>query len=240
MLSIILVSLLTQAGPTSQTVQPTNDFHIIGKCGHAFNFKGHQVGNKIIAEFPLDARYPGRGGAQAAIDYGVERQNFPAVAKGKEWYGGNVSYKAAVGSTAERPNRVHLTFIGNQVEREAARKDLESSPGYQKLAAEMGDYLAVQDYGAENPIVKDVGLVDGGRPDIVIQTTKSGKVTYRAHKYPGADVVINEIRKADPRYNPKNDPDGNTFGLGDLNTEELAIGAAIGFVAIMALRKMSE
>lgn len=216
------------------------------KCpqGHKVYFQGYESGGRVHAILGPSHPAPQQGARPAALNYGVGSFGLKHLAPGKSWYGGNVEYKPAVGATGEPPNRVHLTIIGSQVEREAARKDLESNPDYQRFAERMGDLLAVQDYGPENPLVKDIGLVDGGKPDIIIQTTAHPLPLYRAHDYPGSDVLVNQLRKADPRYDPSQDPDG-TEGPGlDLSRflgmpespTEWAVVAGIGILLVLLFK----
>lgn len=155
-----------------------------------------------------------QGGTGPAANYGVMTGALDHLPPGKEWYGGNAPKTVGAGATGKPINRVHLTFIGTEAEREAARRDLESNPEYQQIAEQLGDLLAVQDYDPSNPLVKNIGLPDGGRPDVIIQTTAHPLPLYRAHEYPGAKILVGEIRKADPRYNPANDPNGSPLGGG--------------------------
>lgn len=222
-----------------QTSRPLETWHIKCPQGHGVTIRGYLDGDTFHAFFPMGRPAP-QPAVGASRNYGVSHEKFPER-QGREWHGGNVDFKTAVGASGEKPNRVHVTFIGNQVEREAARKDLEQNPEFQRIAAEMGDGLAVQDYGPENPLVAEIGLVDGGKPDIVIQQTKGGKVTYRAHKNPGSDVIVGEIRRADPRYSPERDPGGGldlsqllNFGTegSPVSREHIAIGVVLGLIVL--------
>lgn len=241
MFALIVAAVVAQS-PTP----PLNNYSLKCPQGHKIYFQGYESGGKVHAILGPSHGGPAPQGGQRppALNYGVANDGLRHLAPGKSWYGGNVDYKPAVGATGEPPNRVHLTFIGSQVEREAARKDLEKNPDYQRFAERMGDLLAVQDYGPENPLVKDVGLVDGGAPDIIIQTTAHSMPLYRAHSYPGSDVLVAQLRRADPRYDPSQDPDG-TEGPGlDLSRflnmpsspTEWAIVAGIGFLLVVLFK----
>lgn len=212
----------------------------------AYSFRDGSQFHVLFPVAPAPQSVAAPKGATPAKNYGVSFEYLPKVRPGQSWYGGNVDYHPSVGAKGEPPNRVHVTFIGSQVEREAARKDLERSPGFQRIAESMGDNLAVQDYGPESPLVSEIGLVDGGKPDVVIQQTKGGRVMFRAHNYPGADVVVSEIRKADPAYRPSDDPDGKALDMGiDMNvlmaeygiTPEIIVGIAMTGVLLIAVHK---
>ena len=205
---VMLAGLLGQVSPGAP---PLQNYSLKCPQGHKIHFQGYVESGRVHAILGPPQPAPQRRAAPGAkpLEYGVAENKLMHLAPGKNWYGGNVTTRPAVGATGELPNRVHVTFIGSQVEREAARKDLEKNPEYQRIAAQMGDLLAVQDYGPENPLVKDVGLVDGGKPDIIIQTTAHPMPLYRAHSYPGSDVLVGEIRRADPRYDPSQDPNGS-------------------------------
>lgn len=209
-----MFALLVAAVVGQATTPPLKNYSLKCPQGHVVNFmsSGNVFVNKTTPPAPQGGTAPA-----ATKNYGVAQSRLTPLPPGKSWYGGNVDARPAVGATGKPPNRVHLTFIGSQVEREAARKDLEASPDYQRFAAKMGDLLAVQDYGPENPLVADVGLVDGGKPDVIIQTTEHPLPLYRAHEYPGADVLVAQLRRADPRYDPSQDPDGSEGGTIDLS-----------------------
>jgi hypothetical protein len=227
----ILVALVIGQAPVDK------EFSLPCPQGHKFNVLGHQEGGYFLLKLKSEA---------PSKNFGIDLAKLPSHPGGQAWYGGNVDYSAARGAAGEKPNRVHVTFIGSQVEREAARKNLEGDPGFRYLSEAMGDYLAVQDYGPENPLVKEVGLPNGGRPDVIIQTTKGGRVTYRARSYPGADVVVHEIRKADPRYDPDKDPNGSGLdglsamlkylGANDSMPEDVLIGLAGGVALVVLIR----
>ncbi len=239
MLSIFVALALMQTQARTDAIA---DKEYMMPCpeGHKFPVIGRQEGTYFLLRLKSDA---------PAQNFGIDLAKMPAHENGAAWHGGNVEYRTA-GAPGQKLNRVHVTLIGSQVERESARKNLEADPGFRALAAEMGDGLAVQDYGPENPLVKDIGLVGGGKPDVVIQTTRGGRVFYRARSYAGADVIVNEIRKANPQYDASKDPDGTTFGsltailksLGlpanmDPQTTEIVIGAVAGLAVILYLKR---
>lgn len=142
---------------------------------------------------------------------GVNLDRFPALGPGQAWYGGNVpETRGAIGATEQAGPDVFLTVIGADADRKPVVESLQKDPEMSALAAAMGERLAVHDYAPDEPMVADVGLPDGGRPDVVIQDA-TGKVRYRARSDPGPSAIAAEIRKADPKYNPANDPNGSEF-----------------------------
>lgn len=143
----------------------------------------------------------------APINYGLDPKKYPA-SKGKTWYGGNVPPK--YGDATDKAKRVHVTVIGKDAE--GIVKAWEADPGFASLKTAMGDRLAIQAFtDPEDPLVKNVGLPNGGKPDVVIQEA-SGKVVYRAKADPGPAVIVGEVRKRDPAYDPNKDPSGGLTG----------------------------
>jgi len=148
-------------------------------------------------------------GPSSQFPTGVVAQKLPHLPPGGVWYGGNVgaSKSGTVGATEDGGPDVYLTVIGSEAERKAVVEALARNPELSSIVSAMGDRLAVHDYAPDEPMVADVGLPNGGRPDIVIQNA-SGKVQYRAKDDPGPTVLAAELRRADPHYNPANDPTG--------------------------------
>lgn len=184
--------------------------------------------------------------AGEVIDYGVERRKFEAIPDGGEWFGGNVPARSMrnVGATGQPPRRVHLTVIGPKDRRDSVMADLNASPGFNELVASMGDSLAVQSYDPADPMISEIKLSDGGNPDVVIQN-ETGRVKFRSHDYPGSARVISEIRRADPRYDPKKDPDGSKLKIPledflrnmPVIDEQTAIWIILGILAIAIILK---
>ena len=114
------------------------------------------------------------------------------------------------GDATDKAKRVHVTVIGKDAE--GIVKAWEADPGFASLKTAMGDRLAIQAFtDPEDPLVKNVGLPNGGKPDVVIQEA-SGKVVYRAKADPGPAVIVGEVRKRDPAYDPNKDPSGGLTG----------------------------
>ncbi len=133
---------------------------------------------------------------------GVVMEKIPAVSAGQVWRGGNI--QASVGATTdtERPPDVFLTVIGTKEERRRAKAEFERNPEFDQLKASMGDRLAVHYYDPSAPMVKKIGLPDGGHPDIVIQDATGGEVHRWHNDYGVADGVVGAIRKLNPDYKP--------------------------------------
>ena len=164
-------------------------------------------------EYPLLARRrePMPAGPAGYPPTGVVMEKIPAVSAGQVWRGGNVG--ASVGATeqTDRPPDVFLTVIGTKEERRRAKAELDRSPEFQTVRAEMGDRLAVHYYDPDAVMVKKVGLPDGGHPDIIVQDATGGEVK-RWHEDPGAEPVAQEIRKLNPNYKPGGKPAADAEG----------------------------
>ena len=183
-------------------------------------------------EPPAGPATPGPRPSWPYPQLGVIKDKVPRPVAGQAWYGGNAvrSIEAAdAGEPRSRPPDVHLTVIGSEAEQARARERLAADPKFRALEASMGDRLAVQFYGPADPMVARVGLVDGGKPDVVVQDA-SGKERRRFHADPGPDPIVAEIRKADPSYRPGRDdaggvsiPSGATYFL-------LGVGAVGGWL----------
>ncbi len=106
--------------------------------------------------------------------------------------------EAGVEAPKAKPPDVHLTVIGVEAEQVKARARLQADPKFRALEAAMGDRLAVQYYGATDPMVARVGLVDGGKPDVVIQDS-TGKERLRSHFDPGPESIV----AGDPQGGPR-------------------------------------
>lgn len=204
------------------------------------------VAKPVAKPSPTDKPKPAEDAAKSAVAQverfpptGVVTSRLPHVPTGGAWYGGNVPApkSGVVGATEDAGPDVYLTVIGPEVERKAVMDALSSNPGLADVVRRMGDRLAVHDYAPDDPMVADVGLPADGRPDVVIQDAK-GKVRYRAHDDPGPVALMAELRKADPAYDPANDPTGG-WSLASLsrffgNAEEQApILAALAFLGIV-------
>jgi hypothetical protein len=123
-----------------------------------------------------------------------EAQRFVQEAKGESGDGG----------------KLHVTVIGSESECATVVKDLHAHPAL----ASVRDRLLIQDYRpSEWPVDPKLGFQGNGTPTILVQSArgpadpKGGKVLYRAMSYEGGpERLAEEIRKADPNYNPNLDP----------------------------------
>lgn len=139
-----------------------------------------------------------------ALANGVATSMIPRVTRA--WYGGNVTTPAVVGASGRKPDRLHLTVVGAGAEQVVKRwRDSES---FRSVEGSMGDSLAVQAF--DDPHDADAlapGIVQGGKPDVVIQAG-DGTVLDRWRDDPGPDAVVGELRRRRPDYDPSRDPSG--------------------------------
>ena len=159
---------------------------------------------------------------------GVIESMMPRPVAGQGWYGGNVPKVIERGRepSKARPPDVHLTVIGTEPEQVAVRHALEADTNFQTLKTAMGDRLAIQYYGPTDPMVARVGLVDGGRPGVIIQDA-TGAERKRYHTDPGVIPIIAEIRKADPDYRPGREDEASSLGISGPAMLALAVGVGI-------------
>lgn len=105
--------------------------------------------------------------------------------------------------------KMHLTIIGNADERARVVNDIQGNAEWSDLR----DKLYVQDYDLKDwPVDPKLGFRPG-KPAIIVQTAKGpndpkgGRVIYRTQDYSMGSVgLAEEVRKADPDYNPDRDP----------------------------------
>lgn len=105
---------------------------------------------------------------------------------------------------------LHVTVIGTVDDCAPVVNDLNTSPAL----AGVRDRLMIQDYRPnEWPVDPKLGFQVNGKPTILVQAArgpndaKGGRVVYRAMDYAGGpERLAEEIRKADPNYNPNADP----------------------------------
>ncbi len=98
--------------------------------------------------------------------------------------------------------RLRLTIIGSEAERKKVTDDLKQNPLLMPLTLQ----LMVRDYAPEHWHVARSGFVTTGHPTIYLQAP-DGKVLHRSENYAGPAQLAEAIRKADPNYDPKKDPD---------------------------------
>lgn len=167
-----------------------------------------------------------------AQNFGLDLERIPKVPKA--WYGGNVEPPSGPRVIGGPANRVHVTAIApTQEAADAVVAGWRANPRFAALEAEYGDRIAVKAYAADNPIVADVGLPNGGNPDVVVQDS-AGKVRLRAAADPGAERIVSEVRERDPLYSPSNDPTPD--GPSEL-TRNPALLVVLGVLVFLIVRK---
>jgi hypothetical protein len=129
---------------------------------------------------------------------------------------------------ADDSAKLRLTVIGSDIERKRVLDDLASNPAL----APYKDSLVVQDYApADWPT--QAGFVTGGHPTIYLQAP-DGKVLYHRDDYQqGPEGLAGAVRKADPKYDPAKDPNGNP--LPNLNWGDLEPYAPLGVLGALVL-----
>lgn len=99
--------------------------------------------------------------------------------------------------------RPRLTVIGTQAQTSRVASDLASAPAL----AEWKERLVLQSYLPEHWAVARAGFVTTGRPTIYLQAP-DGKVLHRQDDYEdGPDGLARALRRADPAYDSRKDPD---------------------------------
>jgi hypothetical protein len=146
----------------------------------------------------------GKGHPPAVRNYGVDFSKIPKVRNDRRWGSPGAFDDEQMATLAQKKGRVHVTAIGPGADTivDAWRAD----PQFAAMEQMLGDRLAVQAFpDPSNPLVADVGLPAGGKPDVVIQDD-TGRVIYRARADPGPAVIVGEVRRRDPTYDPTRDP----------------------------------
>jgi hypothetical protein len=99
-------------------------------------------------------------------------------------------------------NKMRLTVIGSDSDRQAVVNDLKSSP----ILASIRDTCLIQDYTPDAPMLAGCDFVMTGKPTIYLQKP-DGTVLHRQDDYTGgAQALADAVRKADPNYHPDSDP----------------------------------
>lgn len=239
--TLILAAMIGQPGasaPPKQWIDTTDP-----RTGRAARILGWRDADGTARydpiEYPWMKPAPGPVGKPVAgfPAGGVSFEKMPTVQAGAEWYGGNVH--EAVGDAGERDEKtpdVYLTVIGDDAQRAAVRARFEQSPEFRDTRDRMGDRLAVHFYPPSNPMVRKVGLVDDGRPDVVIQDANGNEVR-RWHDDPGPGPVVAKVREADPGYRP-GDHEKTKAEADDWSAFAWSVvgGAALGLVMIALAR----
>lgn len=129
-----------------------------------------------------------------------------------------------------------LTVIGPEEARKRVLTDLNSSPA---LAPWKGKFL-VQDYTPDNWAIQGLGFVTTGSPTIYAQRP-DGVVLHRQDGYEGPEKLAQALRKADPTYDPKKDPDLAKPGVLGIDWKNLPWpGIVIGVLAAYLLLRKGD
>jgi hypothetical protein len=153
-------------------------------------------------------------GAEVAVqNFGLRPELIPA--DDRYWLNGRpvppARARAAVargGSLADDSGKWRLAVIGTAEECRRVTDDLRDHPA---LAA-WKDRLLVQAYRATAWAVTGVGLPAGGHPTVVLADApgdgNKARVLHRQDDYDGgAEALAVALRRADPSYDPRKDPD---------------------------------
>lgn len=144
------------------------------------------------------------------------------------------------GQIPDDANKLRLTVIGAEADRNGVLKDLASAT---PLSAWAGK-LVVQDYAPADWAVANAGFVTGGKPTIYLQQP-DGKVLLRMDQYDGPQALAEAIRKADPNYKPDQDPSGKPSPASPASSSGTVFGVSpwalgvlgLGIVATLLFRK---
>lgn len=121
----------------------------------------------------------------------------------KYWINGKeVSRREAMAAVQKVPDDRHklsLTIIGSVDDRKRVLQELD------KLG-ELRALVVVQAYNPDDPMIKLFGFVTSGKPTIYLQRS-DGVVLHRQDIFNEVEELATAIRKADPAYDPKKDPD---------------------------------
>jgi hypothetical protein len=158
---------------------------------------GCNQGRRCVCEGPIRPE-----GKVAGPNYGVDKDRIEGPKY--EVRGKQVSRQEAIdavtGAIPDESKKLHLTVIGPADARARVLEDLKKEP-----LAGLADRLLVQAYDPSHWAVKDAGFVTGGSPTVYLQA-RDGKVLHRQDSYDGPQKLAEAIRRADPKYDPKADP----------------------------------
>ena len=130
---------------------------------------------------------------------------------------------AIEGSVPDDAGRMKLTAIGPKDLTAKVLADVASSPAFTDLKGK----LSVKAYEPTNWAVARYGFKTDGKPTVYLQAP-DGKVLHRQDDYEGgADRLARAVRKADPTYDQKKDPDLSKPSLPKLDMSWLPILALL-------------
>jgi len=170
-----------------------------GEARPLFPRRTHSTGVTLIGDADTTGAIPNFGIMQERLNGSGSRHSIN---------GHNVSETDAMaalkGELADDSQKLHLTVIGKESDRRNVLSDLDVHPA---LAA-VRDKVLVQGYDPNHWAVADAGFRVTGQPTIYLQAP-GGKVLHRQDDYRGPDQLAAAIRRADPSYQPDQDPDLN-------------------------------
>lgn len=219
----LLAALALSSHLALTAAEPAHSWHRDGKGGWGLFSGDTQVGYLDAAGRYYPRPAPGVWGEQTdppipvpagAPIFGVSADRLAAPA-GKVRYSLNGrevtevdAHRAldAAGAPKDLPDprgKIALTVIGSPADRAPVMKDLATHPALTPFK----DRLAVREYDPAHWHL-DPGFVRDGKPTIYLQTD-TGVVLHRQDDYRGPDALAAAVRKADPSYDRKKDPDLN-------------------------------
>ena len=163
--------------------------------GRYFPFDGTAWGPACDPPLPPPARPAAKSEASLAAEenYGIDREKWSREPR----------RAAGARVPPDDARKARLTVIGGEAERRAVLSDLEAEPDLRGLR----ERVAVQAYPPDHWAVARCGFKTDGRPTIYLQAP-DGRVLHRQDDYAGgAGRLAEAIRKADPSYDPRKDPD---------------------------------
>jgi len=131
--------------------------------------------------------------------------------------------KAITGKNLEDDTKKkRLTIIGTPDEVKMVLEDLKKP-----IFDGVRDSVLVQDYQPSDWAVAEAGFFVMGSPTIYLQAA-NGKVEHRQDVYYGPAALVSLIRKPDPNYDPKKDPDLATSPMPKFPEIDKDTGSVIG------------
>lgn len=138
------------------------------------------------------------------------------------------------GDVPDDGGKLRLTIIGPEADRKKVLAALDQPP-----LSEFKSRFVIQAYDPSDWAVKNYGFVTSGKPTIYVQMP-SGKVLHRQDTYTTAEELAAAIRKADPGYDPKKDPDARKPalpGMPDLSQIPVPVWIGGALVLLMIFGK---
>jgi hypothetical protein len=184
-----------------------------------------------------------RPAAEAVTNFGVELDKLNGHREERYQINGVAVSRSQAREALEQASipddagRLRLTVIGDAASAQRVAGDLAASPA---LAA-WKDRLVVQTYPPDHWAVARSGFFTGGKPTIYLQAP-DGQVLHRQDDYSdGADGLAKALRRADPNYDARKDPDLRNSWLSHLDLSKVPtpvwlVGAALIFLFISRKR----